>query len=87
VRFLLDDNLHGSLGFLTPRHTGSNGPTKRAQPNQRSHTPWRTTGVQSQALLIQANLRTVADELDNGAIVVLGEATVRIRRLPSSAHD
>ncbi len=31
---------HGSLDFLTPRPTGSNGPTKRARPHQRSHKPW-----------------------------------------------
>lgn len=35
-----------------------------------------------QAGLIMANLGQVADDLDGGAIVVLGESTLRIRRLP-----
>lgn len=35
-----------------------------------------------QALLIGENLPTVVTDLDAGAIVVLGEATLRIRRLP-----
>jgi predicted nuclease of predicted toxin-antitoxin system len=35
-----------------------------------------------QARLILNNLSVVADDLDAGAIVVLGEATVRIHRLP-----
>lgn len=35
-----------------------------------------------QAAMILANLPTIADDLDVGAIVVLGERTLRIRRLP-----
>jgi predicted nuclease of predicted toxin-antitoxin system len=35
-----------------------------------------------QATLIIDNLSAVRTDLDNGAIVVLGEATLRIRRLP-----
>ena len=35
-----------------------------------------------QAALIIGNLDVVADDLDAGAVVVLGENTVRIRRLP-----
>lgn len=35
-----------------------------------------------QATLILDNLDAVAADLDAGAIVVLGEATIRIRRLP-----
>lgn len=35
-----------------------------------------------QALLIIANLEVVRPDLEAGAIVVLGEATLRIRRLP-----
>jgi predicted nuclease of predicted toxin-antitoxin system len=35
-----------------------------------------------QATLILDNLSAVGTDLDNGAIVVLGEATVRIRPLP-----
>ena len=36
-----------------------------------------------QARLILGNLDAVAADLDAGAIVVLGEATIRIRRLPN----
>jgi predicted nuclease of predicted toxin-antitoxin system len=36
-----------------------------------------------QAAIILSNLDTVRADLDAGAIVVLGEATLRIRRLPS----
>ncbi len=35
-----------------------------------------------QAALILDNLPTVSDDLDAGAVVVLGENTLRIRRLP-----
>ena len=35
-----------------------------------------------QAAMILANLSTIADDLDAGAIVVLGDRTLRIRRLP-----
>jgi predicted nuclease of predicted toxin-antitoxin system len=35
-----------------------------------------------QAALILDNLDAIADDLDAGAIVVLGEATLRIHRLP-----
>lgn len=37
-----------------------------------------------QARLILDNLGLVADDLDAGAIVVLGEATLRIHRLPQA---
>ena len=36
-----------------------------------------------QAAIILSNLNVVQADLDAGAIVVLGEATLRIRRLPS----
>ncbi|HEY3088426.1 MAG TPA: DUF5615 family PIN-like protein [Jatrophihabitantaceae bacterium] len=38
-----------------------------------------------QAAIILSNLDTVRADLDAGAIVVLGEATLRIRRLPIGA--
>ena len=38
-----------------------------------------------QAAIILSNLDTVQADLDAGAIVVLGEATLRIRRLPIGA--
>jgi predicted nuclease of predicted toxin-antitoxin system len=38
-----------------------------------------------QAAIILSNLDTVRADLDTGAIVVLGEATLRIRRLPIGA--
>ena len=37
---------------------------------------------EQQAQLILDNLAVVADDLDAGAVVVLGEATLRIHRLP-----
>lgn len=45
----------------------------RRAANQRPH---------EQATLILDNLDVVADDLAAGAIVVLGEATLRIHRLP-----
>jgi predicted nuclease of predicted toxin-antitoxin system len=38
--------------------------------------------VEDQAQLIVGSLVDVEEDLDNGAIVVLGERTLRIRRLP-----
>jgi hypothetical protein len=35
-----------------------------------------------QSAIIQANLHDVADDLEAGAVVVLGEEWIRIRRLP-----
>jgi predicted nuclease of predicted toxin-antitoxin system len=35
-----------------------------------------------QSAIILANLRDVADDLEAGAVVVLGEESIRIRRLP-----
>jgi predicted nuclease of predicted toxin-antitoxin system len=40
-----------------------------------------------QAAIILSNLNVVQADLDAGAIVVLGEATLRIRRLPIGAPN
>jgi hypothetical protein len=40
-----------------------------------------------QAAIILSNLNVVQADLDAGAIVVLGEATLRIRRLPLGAPN
>jgi hypothetical protein len=38
--------------------------------------------VAEQAVLLVANLPVVEDDLEAGAIVVIGESSLRIRRLP-----
>jgi hypothetical protein len=75
----------------------SSAPTPTSAPCSPERTPTtpsflllrRASGRRAaeQAAIILSNLNVVQADLDAGAIVVLGEATLRIRRLPLGAPN
>jgi hypothetical protein len=85
-----------SLG-QTGRTTGStSAPTQTPDPRAQSRASSpsfllmrRASGRRAaeQAIIIMENLDTIADDLHAGAILVLGEHSLRIRKLPLAADD